>query len=1012
VKIYFTWLFHIFFVFFIIIILDFKGTIFNLLIIGFKFAKMADKESCGWQKMIDGYPWFNCDGCYPITAYSEFMPSPRVGRKPMGKTDHILFSDDDTFGWHITEIEEEYELRPGIEHIGSEVMNNIIKLGRGLTEHYIHGHGGENLKDNPYWPPELASKAGTLFHERFVTLLPLMLSRTKDDKGRIIWTLFGNSIHDPESTFWKNFYTSPGVEVAADDSISFFMSILSDAYDEKSFDSKSLFNAGFRILPSGSRLPEWTKPFITVDNSSFSQIKYLLTFRPFGTLPVEIRELYLSGRLSLIPFPGSLAFWGMPGYEKLKKEFPLAGQIPLLNLVARNRGIDGLKVAQSGWIHEPRPGTDHKVSEELLHDMFHRTHRWQRLHRYQDELNEAAHKIKMVKVLFSTEPDAMGLYDKPLARNSHIWNHRFELLLDGPGSTRKKILEAEKTILEGGLFGYRFFYPPMSAGMYDVYLHRPLVAYLEAGTDEVKIKTDKLFGYIAGYHKTDIDMHNPVEMWPRLLRRELCVSALNDFKNSIDHYAHQTSLNILTILDAWGMQNKNPLPRSYAYKLLNLSKHKSLEQWLDELAVHSTNQEAVIKMKTALSEIIELEKVPVLPEAITYYETATRRFEENWWNDIRFLAQGRFINKDNADIALDSTTLSYIQEQHRDLESLGDYFIMRHKKAIADTGMEGVAVCGELPFKWQTDFEFPMFGGWKGNQKNEAYERNILVVIPGKNRRQAVVFGDHYDTAYMEDIYDKNRGGTGARLSAKGADDNYSAGSTLLQAAPVFLRLSKEGMLERDIWLIHLTGEEFPSDCMGARNFCQSLVEKNIKLITGSESFIKLSEVEIVGVYIMDMIGHNRENDQDVFQISPGKSAASLYLAWQAHLANQIWNNNIISWNKDPERHNKGRGKRIAGTEQIPETARFLHLEGEVRTGYNPHSSIYNTDGQIFSDVGIPVVLFMENYDINRSGYHDTQDTLENIDLDYGAAFAAIAIETVARIATEPVIGVIKKSNH
>jgi len=46
-----------------------------------------------------------------------------------------------------------------------------------------------------------------------------------------------------------------------------------------------------------------------------------------------------------------------------------------------------------------------------------------------------------------------------------------------------------------------------------------------------------------------------------------------------------------------------------------------------------------------------------------------------------------------------------------------------------------------------------------------------------------------------------------------------------------------------------------------------------------------------------------------------------------------------------------------------------------------------------------------ENYDINRSGYHDTKDTLENIDLDYGAAFAAIAIETVARIATLKEIG-------
>jgi len=48
------------------------------------------------------------------------------------------------------------------------------------------------------------------------------------------------------------------------------------------------------------------------------------------------------------------------------------------------------------------------------------------------------------------------------------------------------------------------------------------------------------------------------------------------------------------------------------------------------------------------------------------------------------------------------------------------------------------------------------------------------------------------------------------------------------------------------------------------------------------------------------------------------------------------------------------------------------------------------TRTQIFSDAGIPVVLFMENYDINRSGYHDTQDTLENIDLDYGAALAPL----------------------
>ena len=76
-------------------------------------------------------------------------------------------------------------------------------------------------------------------------------------------------------------------------------------------------------------------------------------------------------------------------------------------------------------------------------------------------------------------------------------------------------------------------------------------------------------------------------------------------------------------------------------------------------------------------------------------------------------------------------------------------------------------------------------------------------------------------------------------------------------------------------------------------------------------------------------------------------------------------------------------------------------LNGQVRLAYDPRSTLYNTDGQIFSDAGVPVVLFMENYDINRTGYHDMHDTMENIDLDYGAAVAAIAIESVARAATE-----------
>ncbi len=239
-------------------------------------------------------------------------------------------------------------------------------------------------------------------------------------------------------------------------------------------------------------------------------------------------------------------------------------------------------------------------------------------------------------------------------------------------------------------------------------------------------------------------------------------------------------------------------------------------------------------------------------------------------------------------------------------------------------------------------------------------------------------------------------------MSAAGADDNYSATATLLQAAPIYLALSQQGRLERDIWLLHLTGEEFPADCLGARHFCQALLEKTLKLRFDGDQELDLSAVQPVGVFLMDMIAHNREIGKDIFQISPGKSSQSLFLAYQAHLANCIWNSGTSQWNKQAERRALGRGRRSADGLTTPGIAAHPCLNGEVRAADDPQSSLYNTDGQIFSDAGFPVVLFMENYDINRTGYHDTRDTPANIDLDYGAALAAIAIETAARMATLP----------
>jgi hypothetical protein len=967
----------------------------------------------GWRQLLDGYPWFSGEGQFPLPAYSEFMPPPRLGCTPYGAVDPRLFSEDDLYGWHVSEIEEEYEIKPGLENIARQIIESLVKLGESQPVYHIAGHEGMNLLNNPYWPPELAARAGHLAHERYVVLLPLTLSRTQDDMGRVRWTYFGGSEQGPERGFWKSFYSAPDQELSGQKSLAFILRLLSAVYGESAEDGAQLHRLGFRILPSekNSRfpywdqdpLPAWARPYLMDEHASVEDIRYLLTFRPFSRLPDEIRQRYLAGKLNLLPFPGSLVSWGMPTYLRLQQELPMAMQIALLRWVVRHAAPTGIRVPQSGWLHEPHPNVKaSQIQQELVLNHYARTNRWNRVHRYDDALALNPRLDKVAKVLFSTELDSIGLYDKPLARNCHIWNREFGLVLNGPDAGPAELRKAEASLIEGGLFGYRFLFPAMRVGVHEVYWHRPLAAYWSPRTKQPELLPDAPLGYLTAYRTDSPDLAKPVELWPRLLRREVYLSALRNFEPHHDHYAHQTPLNLLSLLDAWQLLTGKPLRRSFARSMLRIEKHEKLDEWLVSLSERTRDPMEGSRIQKELEKTLELpDAAQELPQPLTYGETATREFEEAFWGDIRFLSHGQFINKDNADCIQDQTTQSKLKHHHRDLEHLGDYLIGRHRQSIAAAGMDGKAVCGELPFQWKTDFDFPLFGGWKNNQEGHTCERDILVVIPGKDRTQAVVMADHYDTAYMEDLYEPSRGGSGVRLAAAGADDNHSATTTLLLAAPVLLKLAKEGRLERDVWLLHLTGEEFPSDCMGARHFCQALVEKTLKLRLDGNQWMDLSPVGIVGVFVLDMIAHNRENDHNVFQISPGKSRESLDVAYQAHMANMIWNAKTSEWNESPKRRGRGPGQRSRDGNKIPDIAVHPRLDGEVRTVNDPASSLFNTDGQIFSDIGAPVVLFMENYDINRTGYHDTHDTMENIDLDYGSAVAAIAIEAVARTATQ-----------
>ncbi len=749
----------------------------------------------GW-KSLAGTCSFGVQGQYPIPAYSEFMPPAYLGCRPYGgKVDPLFFQEQDPFGWPVTEFEEHFELRPGLENIAHQVMGALIHLVRGEPAERL---AKNKLVNNPYWPPELAKQAGTLRHERFVLILPLALSRTQDDKGRVRWTFLGGSEQGPSLPFWRSFFSAPGKEIPLEKAMSFIRNLLGASYGVPSEKLVDLHRAGFRIFIGEEDLdktlrPAWTQAFRWAQGMALQGIKYVLNFEPFGNLPEALKRAYFAGELHLLPFPGSLLFWGVPGYVKMQDQLWTANQIPLLNLVERHEAPYGLRVPQSGWIHVPHP--DRPLEHEgfgPIRNTFRRTHRWARVHRYEDELAILGREEHLLHVLFSTAPNDLDLYGKPMARNSHVWTQNHHLLLDGPNATRTEIQAALKSIEEGGLFGYRFQYPPMCVGSYQVCWHRPMVTYLSPDTKKPAILPDILLGYLTAYDRKHPDLEKPIEMWPRLYGRSTHMAAIELFKDK--RHEHKTITRALNLLEAKELFGRRTLSGPFARRLLMLSENRTLDDWLESMPQISGDDERGKWLADQLRDLIEnrgrtisVSEGKGFPESLTFRRTARRSFEVRYWKDIVCLSAGKYLNKANSDCILDDVTQNRLKHHHRDLDALGDYLLAYHRRVIAARGMRGKALVGDLPFRWKTDFDFDWWEGWAKGQEGRSEERNLMVVIPGRDRRRAVIMADHYDTAYMEDIYYKDQGGSGARLAAAGADDNHSATAALLGAAPSFV---------------------------------------------------------------------------------------------------------------------------------------------------------------------------------------------------------------------------------
>jgi len=231
---------------------------------------------------------------------------------------------------------------------------------------------------------------------------------------------------------------------------------------------------------------------------------------------------------------------------------------------------------------------------------------------------------------------------------------------------------------------------------------------------------------------------------------------------------------------------------------------------------------------------------------------------------------------------------------------------------------------------------------WRGIPQS-----NLIAIIRGTERGPPVVMADHIDAACEEDTFDQTR----RRVTSHGADDNATATAALLAAATVL----RDAHPRHDIWLVHLTGEEFPSDDLGARHFLSELMR---------------ARQDLRAVVIADFVGWHHPGTPR-FQVSPTSVPGSERMAALALDA----------------------ARKLA-----PELSAIYVARNRSR------NSVFQTDLQEFEFYGIPGILFNEDMDYadptsGNPQNHQSTDVVAHVDLPFAVTVAKVAIETTLRLA-------------
>ena len=186
----------------------------------------------GKERLFADLPDYRGPGRYPIAAYSEFMPPPRVGWHPYdaappaggkGDSPHFVRSTLRAvpangacplfrLRWRRSlrlaskRAGRDLELQPGLQLIARQVLSALMHLDR---EQSAQGISREKWRATVIGRRNWPNCPAHVPHERYVIFMPLAFSLTKDDKGRVRWTLFGSSEQGP-ARFLEKLFHSPG----------------------------------------------------------------------------------------------------------------------------------------------------------------------------------------------------------------------------------------------------------------------------------------------------------------------------------------------------------------------------------------------------------------------------------------------------------------------------------------------------------------------------------------------------------------------------------------------------------------------------------------------------------------------------------------------------------------------------------------------------------------------------------------------------------------------------------